>query len=494
MLLGWKICCRKVQQRWVLAFMGCLAAANTFMMRTCLSVAIIAMVTKPESSNDTSSDDTCSASDLTSSTSSTSGAYEWSEYTQGIILSSFFWGYMVAQIPGGIAVAKFGGKYPLGIGLLLAGVLTLLTPTVVEAYGAKGLIVLRILMGLSGGAIYPSFSFLTGHWAPPNERSKIGSMIMSGSLLGTIVANALSGVLIENSSIGWPIVFYFFGGFSVLWFCAWTLFCYSRPEIHPFITDEEKKYLEETINEVNTGKQGKKQPIPWRCILSSPPFWALVAASLSHDWGSYVMITNLPKYMSSVLKFSVQSNGLLSALPFMAKWIVSNASSWLADWLITEKKISRRNARKTFTSIGGLGMAIFLIGASYAGCSRTVVVVLFVLGMGVLGNLFPGVMVNNVDLSPNHAETLMGITNTITSLASIAAPYAVGVLTPNQFLSEWRIVFWITFALFFTTTLIFDIWGDAEVQPWNDLESVDREQKVVGSGKRKDEEWMSSSE
>ncbi|XP_046734067.1 putative inorganic phosphate cotransporter [Diprion similis] len=483
----------RISQRWILAVMGCLAAANAFMMRTCLSVAITEMVAKTETSNDTSLDDTCPASESTlSSTPSTSGTYEWSEYTQGIILSSYAWGYIVAQIPGAMMVAKFGGKWPLGVGLLMAGVLTLLTPTVVEAYEAKGLIALRILIGLSGGVLSPSFGFLTAHWASPNERSKIGNTISSGAFLGIVIANALSGVLIENFSIGWPIVFYFFGSFSVIWFLVWTVLCYSRPEDHPFITDEEKKHLAETTMQLNTGKKhGETPAIPWRQILSSPPFWALTMASVCHDWGGYMMLTNLPKYMSSVLKYSIQSNGLLSALPFLIKWLVINASSWMSDWLIKEGKLSRTKVRKIFGTIGGPGMAVFLIGASYAGCNRTLVVTFFSLGMGMMGNLISVVVVNNVDLSPNHAGTLMGTINTVTALTGIAAPYAVGVLTPNQTLSEWRIVFWITVILLFTGALIFVIWGDGEVQSWNHPNYVDRKRTKVESGEQADEERKS---
>ncbi|XP_046751157.1 putative inorganic phosphate cotransporter [Diprion similis] len=468
--------CGRISQRWILAVMGCLASANALMMRTCLSVAITAMVAKTGTSNGTSLDDTCSASESTSSlTSSPSGTYEWSEYTQGIILSSYAWGYTVAQIPGAMMVAKFGGKWPLGVGLLMAGVLTLLTSTVVEAYEAKGLIVLQVLIGISGGVLSPSSCFLTAHWASPNERSKIGNTINSGVILGIVIANALTGVLIENFSIGWPIVFYFFGSFSVIWFLVWTVLCYSRPEDHPFITDEEKKHLAEATMQHNPGKnQGETPAIPWRQILSSPPFWALTMANVCHDWGGYMMLTNLPKYMSSVLKYSIQSNGLLSALPFVLTWLVIYASSWMSDWLIKEGKLSRTKVRKIFVTVGGSGMACFLIGASYAGCDRTLVVTLFCLGLGMMGNLFSVVVVNNVDLSPNHAGTLMGTINTVAALMGIAAPYAVGVLTPNQTLSEWRIVFWITVILLFAGALIFVIWGDGEVQSWNHLDSVDR--------------------
>ncbi|XP_048508424.1 putative inorganic phosphate cotransporter isoform X2 [Athalia rosae] len=445
--------------------MGCLAVTNAYTMRISLSLAITEMVKHREPSLNSTNEEVCPSSESSTATSSNGGTYDWDEYTQGIILSSFFWGYIITQLPGGILADKFGGKYTLGLGIFSTAIFTLLTPLVVEKFDAPGLIVLRILMGLGEGTTLPAVNVLVAQWAPPEERSKIGTVVMTGAQVGTIVGNGLSGVLIQNSSIGWPIVFYVFGALAILWFVAWTLLCYSYPEVHPFITEKERKYLHETMNE-HTHRQ--IQPTPWKYLLTSVPLWALLAGKLGHDWGFFTMVTDLPKYMSDVLKFSIQANGFLSALPYVSMWMVSIVASWLADWLIKNEKMTRTNARKIFTTVGSVGPAVFIIAASYAGCDRTVVVILFTVGMGLMGPFYPGMMVNGLDLSPNYSGTLMAIMTAIGALAGIAAPYVVGVLTPNQSLAEWRVVFWITFVIFFVGNLIFDLWADGEVQFWND--------------------------
>lgn len=82
-----------------------------------------------------------------------------------------------------------------------------------------------------------------------------GSWIsFSGSQIGTVVGTALSGVLIEYSSIGWPSVFYLFGSLGVLWFFAWIALCYNDPQSHPFISDEEKAFLEQSIGGLDNKK------------------------------------------------------------------------------------------------------------------------------------------------------------------------------------------------------------------------------------------------
>lgn len=65
-----------------------------------------------------------------------------------MILSAFYYGYIVTHLPGGMLAERFGGKYSLGFGVLSTAVFTLLTPWTVSAGGATGLIILRVLEGL----------------------------------------------------------------------------------------------------------------------------------------------------------------------------------------------------------------------------------------------------------------------------------------------------------------------------------------------------------
>ena len=63
------------------------------------------------------------------------------------MLSSFFYGYIITQLPGGYLALKFGGKNLFGIGILATAVFTLLTPVAARA-GVALLVALRILIGL----------------------------------------------------------------------------------------------------------------------------------------------------------------------------------------------------------------------------------------------------------------------------------------------------------------------------------------------------------
>lgn len=78
---------------------------------------------------------------------------------QGWILGSFFYGYIITQVPGGYLARRFGAKLLLGFGILGTAVFTLFTPLAADL-GAGFLIGVRVLEGL-GEVIY-CFSFDVG--------------------------------------------------------------------------------------------------------------------------------------------------------------------------------------------------------------------------------------------------------------------------------------------------------------------------------------------
>ena len=75
------------------------------------------------------------------------GPFIWNKGIQGHVLGSFFYGYLISQIPGGILAEKYGGKWVFGLSLAIATVATLLTPVAAQlSFGL--LIFLRVVVGI----------------------------------------------------------------------------------------------------------------------------------------------------------------------------------------------------------------------------------------------------------------------------------------------------------------------------------------------------------
>lgn len=145
--------------RHTLAILGFWAFGISYAMRFNLSLAIVAMVKRHDGSTTSSSKpviESCSelrevnaylVGNDTSLVSTTTGEFEWTEAEQGFILGSFFFGYVLTQMPGGILSAKFGGKWPLGLGLFITAVFALITPIAARTH-TYFLVLVRVIQGL----------------------------------------------------------------------------------------------------------------------------------------------------------------------------------------------------------------------------------------------------------------------------------------------------------------------------------------------------------
>lgn len=91
--------------------------------------------------------------------------YPWTSKQQGLILSSFYWGYVLTHIPGGILAERYGGKYVLGLGILCTAILTFITPFVIYATNGNWawVVVVRVLEGL--GEVSENISQIRGFYS-----------------------------------------------------------------------------------------------------------------------------------------------------------------------------------------------------------------------------------------------------------------------------------------------------------------------------------------
>ncbi|MBA0644318.1 hypothetical protein Goklo_028495, partial [Gossypium klotzschianum] len=147
-----------------------------------------------------------------------SAEFNWNPATVGLIQSSFFWGYLLTQIAGGIWADTVGGKTVLGFGVVWWSIATALTP-VAAKLGLPFLLVVRAFMGIGEGVAMPAMNNILSKWVPVAERSRSLALVYSGMYLGSVTGLAFSPFLIHQ--FGWPSVFYSFGSLGTVWFALW---------------------------------------------------------------------------------------------------------------------------------------------------------------------------------------------------------------------------------------------------------------------------------
>ncbi|XP_064652399.1 sialin-like [Lineus longissimus] len=468
-----------IQSRYVLAWWAFCGFFVVYSLRVNLSVAMVAMVNQTDTSdtNKTGNNSEAECSYPISSNSSRQdkpGEFNWSSTTTGVILGSFFYGYIVTQVPGGWIAARFGGKWVFGLGVLCTAVLTLVTPLAAR-YSVGLFIAVRVLEGLGEGVTFPAMHAMWGNWAPPLERSKLGAFTYTGAHMGTVFSLPISGFLCDYA--GWPSVFYVFGALGCVWFLIWILVVHDTPDKHPRISHEEKFYIEGSL-----GKHLEKRiasssesvivgvpDTPWCDMFLSIRLWACLVAHTCSNWGFYTLLTSLPAYMKYILKFNLQADGVLSALPYLAYFMIANISAFIFDVLRRKGIMSTTSVRKFCNFVGLVGPALFLLAVGWVGCDQTWAVVFLVLSVGTNGISLSGYTVNHLDIAPRYAGALMGITNSAATIPGFLGPFVVGVLTDKaETRGQWMIVFYISAAIYGFGALFFLIFGSGDRQPWND--------------------------
>jgi MFS transporter, ACS family, solute carrier family 17 (sodium-dependent inorganic phosphate cotransporter), member 5 len=206
------------------------------------------------------------------------GEFDWDEYSQGIVLGSFFYGYVLTQIPGGRLAETLGGKLVYGVGVFLTSIFTLLTP-VAARKSLPALVLVRILEGLGEGVTFPSMHAMLARWVPPTERSRFAAAVYNGANFGTIVSIPLTGYLCSLDFMGgWPLSFYIFGFLGIVWCFFWWRFVFNSPETHPRISLDERFYIERSLKKHDDELDNVRMndPVPWKSIATSLPLWALL--------------------------------------------------------------------------------------------------------------------------------------------------------------------------------------------------------------------------
>lgn len=378
-----------------------------------------------------------------------SAEYGWSPATVGLIQSSFFWGYLLTQILGGIWADRFGGKVVLGFGVVWWSIATMLTP-IAARLGLPFLLVVRAFMGIGEGVAMPAMNNILSKWIPVSERSRSLSLVYSGMYLGSVTGLAFSPFLI--SKFGWPSVFYAFGSLGSIWFALWQRKARSSPSEDPEISEDEKRHI--------LGGNTVKEPvssIPWRLILSKPPVWALIISHFCHNWGTFILLTWMPTYYNQVLKFNLTESGLLCVLPWLTMAVFANIGGWIADTLVA-KGVSITNVRKIMQSIGFLGPALFLTLLSKV---RTPAMAVLCMACSQGSDAFSqsGLYSNHQDIGPRYAGVLLGLSNTAGVLAGVFGTAATGYILQK---GSWDNVFQVSVILYIIGTVVWNVFSTGE--------------------------------
>ncbi|KAL3137321.1 putative anion transporter 4, chloroplastic [Trebouxia sp. C0010 RCD-2024] len=375
--------------------------------------------------------------------------YGWDTATIGIVQSSFFWGYLLTQVAGGVWADKFGGKRVLSFGVIWWSMATALTP-LAASLGLPVLLVMRACMGVGEGVAMPAMNNLLSRWVPVGERSRSLALVYSGMYSGSILGLALSPHMV--ATLQWPSVFYVFGFIGIFWFLAWERNASSSPAVDDKISKEEKEYI---TSQTITQREGTK--VPWKQILSKRPVWALILSHFCHNWGTFILLTWMPTYYNQVLGLDLMKSGFYSVLPWITMAIAANVGGWVADAMVA-RGVTVTRVRKIMQSIGFLGPAFFLTQLSKVTTVRGAVLCMMAC-QGLDACSQSGLYSNHQDIAPRYSGVLLGMSNTAGVLAGVLGTAATGMILKT---GTWDDVWRVAIVLYLVGTVIWNLFSTGE--------------------------------
>jgi ACS family hexuronate transporter-like MFS transporter len=205
----------------------------------------------------------------------------------GWLFSVLYWSYTIAQFAIGTLFDRAHLRWAYGFGVLAWSAVASLTSL---ATGFSGMIVFRLLLGLTESVNWPAAMRIVARTLPPHERSLGNGIFTSGTSVGALIAPAL--ILGIAHWLGWRGSFLVVGSFGAVWFVLWILLTRDK-SLEPIWRGAEP-HAPKPVGHV------------YRTLLRSPLFWRVFVVSVLVNPCLYFNLNWLPTYF-------VQHVGLSSA-------------------------------------------------------------------------------------------------------------------------------------------------------------------------------------
>lgn len=358
-------------------------------------------------------------------------ALDLSPIQMGYIFSAFAWSYVLAQLPGGWLLDRFGSKTTYAVALTIWSLFTMFQGAVGFLTGGAAVAVLFLLRLAVGAAEAPSFpgnGRITSAWFPANERGFASAIFNSAQYFATAFFAPIMGWIVH--ALGWQFVFYFMGGLGILLALVWGKVIYG-PKAHPRVNQAELDYIQaggalvELDAKVKTDVPQVDTIACLKELLSTRMLVGVYAFQFCINVMTYFFLTWFPVYLVTERHMTILKAGFVASLPAICGFVGGVLGGWVSDRLL-KAGWSLSAARKT-PIVAGMLMAMAMVACNYVESDMLVVffmsLAFFGKGVGALGWAVVS------DTSPKEAGGLSGaLFNTFGNLAGIVTPIVIGYI------------------------------------------------------------------
>jgi len=338
----------------------------------------------------------------------------------GLLFSAFFWSYSLFQLPGGIALDRFGLKTVGRWGAFLWAVASGLTAL---ASGYGGIFAARLLLGIAEAPGMIGNQKATGYWFPRNERSRSTAIFDSAAKFSNVIGVPLVAFFIVQFGWRWG-----FGVTAILilaYFSAYWIIYRDPSEDRHLSKAEHAHILAGGATPEGLPPAGQVKMLGY--VLRNRKVWAHTIGYSAYGYSFYLFLTWLPGYMVQTLHMSILKSAAFSTIP----WIFASLADLLIGGFLVDYFIARgyddTKVRKAVIVAGMMaGLAVF--GATFTTNTVWALVWITIALSGVSAAAPVASSIVSLISPRGGTATVGGFVNLVNNLMGVAAPVITGFI------------------------------------------------------------------
>ena len=345
----------------------------------------------------------------------------------GILLSSFFAGYAIMQLPGGWLADRLGARKVLITSVIMWSIFTGLTGA---AWSMVSMIIIRFLFGIGEGGFQPASSKIISQAFPQENRARAMSIMLSSGGIVALIVPVLSVTML--TTIGWRTTFVIIGIIGAVIAALYWYFI-KLPNDH------------ENLNTQNS--QGTQKGL-FKMLFKTPLMLNLFIAYFTLYAVNWGLATWLPTYLVNVRGLNLVSLGWLQTIPGVAQLL----GMYLSGYLIDKLSKGHEKIAGAFACVC-ISILLYLMFTASSVTTFIVYQTVIMLIISFVVILLPAIVLKN--LPSSVAGSGMGLVNTGGQLAGFVTPLAIGFIV-DAFNGSFNAAFWmlIVFAFICAVALL----------------------------------------
>lgn len=315
----------------------------------------------------------------------------------GIVLSIFYLGYTLMQIPGGWLADRYGSKIAIITTIVVFSVFAGLSGL---AWSLASLLVIRFIFGLGEGAFPGAATKLMSESVPPEKRSRTQSILLVAITVGGFVASAAGAFFITQ--IGWRNVYIVLGILGIALAAIYFFFLRVKSSSQDTPTSQEPG-------------------VSLRSLFTSSAMWKIMIALFGLYTAMWGLNSWVPSYLKNVRGINLLDAGLYASLPLLAGMVGYLAGGWLVDKIFVN--------RERYLIIYANLIAAFSIYAMFTVESLVMTILAQIVAAFFFQIAYMGILAMPLRQLPAQIMgSAFGMLNTGANLASFFTPAVMGFL------------------------------------------------------------------